>query len=112
MQNELASALVYPLYLDRPLRPQFLVELPGYVQGQLGEPDRLQVADDGHHDALGRRVVPYCRGVDFGRGAAAAFSGNDEEDAGSADGAAGVKGTKFLKVTRETAVCAMRNDDP
>ena len=74
----------------------------------------MQVADDGHHDALGRRVVPCCRGVDFGRGAAAAaaFSGNDEEDAGSADGAAGVKGTKFLKVTREIAVCAMRDDDP
>ena len=100
MKKHHTSALVYPLYLDRPLRPQFLVELPGNVQGQLGEPDRLQVADDGHHDAVGR-VVP-CSGVDFGRGAA--IPGNDEEDAGSADGASRVKGTKFLTVTREMTV--------
>ena len=88
------SALVYPLYLDRPLRPQFLVELPGYVQSQLGEPNRLQIADDGHDDAVGRVAFAV-----IGRGAA--IPGDDEEDAGGADGPAGVEGTKLLRVTSE-----------
>ena len=87
------SALVYPLNLGRlPLRPQLPVELPGNVQGQLGEADGLQVAEDGDNDAVGR--VALCVRVFL----AAAIPGNDEEDAGSADAAAGVEGTKFLAV--------------
>ena len=91
------SALVNPLNLCRlPLRrPQLPVELPGNVQGQLGETDGLQVAEDGHHDAVRRRVALGARVV---RPALTGIPGNDEEDAGGADGAASVQGTKFLGV--------------
>ena len=98
MQNheQVRSALVNPLNLGRlPLRrPQLPVELPGNVQGQLGETDGLQVAEDGHHDAV-RRVALCARVV---HATLTGIPGNDEEDAGSADGAAGVEGTKFLAV--------------
>ena len=89
------SALVYPLNLGRlPLRPQLPVKLPGNVQGQLGEADGLQVAEDGDHDAV-RRVALGARVVNA---TVTGIPGNDEEYAGGADSAAGVEGTKFLGV--------------